>query len=172
VSLLGRTWRLHDVEDVEALACKALDDTLRKGGAYLRPDQRDDCLAFLLATAWELSERWEPGRGGVSFATYCYRTLRLRVVDWHRQEYGRTRWKFAHGTHVRDRPDVLSLDADHPGRDRLDASLSSREGDLADDRSPDLTRMLRGEVASALRTSTSWVSSRLYELGLEIERGS
>jgi hypothetical protein len=44
VRLLGGVLSLHDVEDVEKLAGKALADQTRKSGARLRPEQREDAL--------------------------------------------------------------------------------------------------------------------------------
>jgi hypothetical protein len=76
--LLNGRLELHGV-DAERLSRKALDDALRQRGAFLRPHEYDDALAFLLSVTWELGERWEPGRGGVSFSTFAYRTLRLRL---------------------------------------------------------------------------------------------
>jgi hypothetical protein len=84
--LLNGRLELHGV-DAERLS-RALDDALRQRGAFLRPHEYDDALAFLLSVTWELGERWEPGRGGVSFSTFAYRTLRLRVIDFWRREYG------------------------------------------------------------------------------------
>jgi hypothetical protein len=112
VSLLGRTWGLHDVEDVEKFVSKVLDDALRARSAHLRPHEYEDALSYLLSEAWTLSEHWEPSRSSVTFAGFAYRVLRLRVVDWYRAELGRTKWQFSGGrTHDRERPAVLSLDA-------------------------------------------------------------
>jgi hypothetical protein len=144
VSLLGRTWGLHDVEDVEKFVSKVLDDALRARSAHLRPHEYEDALSYLLSEAWTLSERWEPSRSSVTFAGFAYRTLRLRVVDWYRSEFGRTKWQFAHRTHDRERPAVLSLDADHSERGRLDEAVGPRAGDPTDDRDPDLGRLLTG----------------------------
>jgi hypothetical protein len=129
VSLLGRTWGLHDVEDVEKFVSKALDDSLRKRNAFLRPHEREDAIAFLLSVMWELSERWEPERAP-SFATFAYRTLRLRVVDFYRQEYGRTRWEWKDSVYERGRPPVLSLDGGDPVVD----AVTRGGGDDAADR--------------------------------------
>jgi DNA-directed RNA polymerase specialized sigma24 family protein len=141
VSLLGRTWALHDLENVENFVVKVLDDTLRARGAYLQRHEYEDAVSFLLGAAWTLSEQWDPGRG-VSFSSFAYRTLRLRVVDWYRAEFGRSKWQFANGTHVRERPAVLSID-DPDGNPLVD-TLRTRAGDPTDDRDPDLERVLAG----------------------------
>jgi hypothetical protein len=104
VSLLGRTWGLHDVEDVEKFVSKVLDDPLRARSADLRPHEYEDALSYLLSEAWTLSERWEPSRSSVTFAGFAYRVLRLRVVDWDRAELGRTKWQFSGG-----RPTIASV---------------------------------------------------------------
>lgn len=100
--MLGGTLALGDVGDVEGLARRALDDFLRARGAHLRPHLYEDALQELLTTAWQLWQRFDPARG-LSFSTYCYRLLKLRVVDWYRHEFGDTRYG--------ERPQVLSLDA-------------------------------------------------------------
>jgi hypothetical protein len=174
VSLLGRTWALHDLEDAERFVSKVLDDSLRKRGAYLRSHEREDALSFLLATLWELSERWDPERAP-SFATYAYRTLRLRVVDFYRQEYGRTRWQWSDTLYERERPAVFSIERETGtgGRDprhhtsgntdritgELARAYAARSSDPADDRAPDLSRLLAGGDRQRSRD--------LYELGLE-----
>jgi hypothetical protein len=132
VSLLGRTWALHDVDDVERLSRKALDDALRTRGIHLRPHEHADAVAFLVSECWRLSVGYDPARTS-RFSTYAYRRLRLLVWDWHRREYGRTRWAFGNGyVHERPRPDVLRLD-DPDGNPLVDA-LTAGGGDDAADR--------------------------------------
>lgn len=152
MSVLAAPLRLHDVDDVEALARKALDDRLRAWGARLRPSDYEDFLTELIAAAWELAGRYDPERG-LSFATHAYRILKLRCADCYRKYFGDTR----HGP----RPVVLSLDAPRSlrsagddlldsvedsgrRRDRLDEALASSAGDPAENRSPDLVRILEG----------------------------
>jgi hypothetical protein len=175
MSLLGRPWALHDVEDVERLVRTALDDGLRARGAHLRVHQYDDALAFLLGAAWEISERWEPGRGGVAFATFLYRTIRLRLVDWWRAEFGRSKWQFSNGAHVRERPVIYSIEREtgvSGGDPRHNTAASSdivtgelarayaeKSSDPATDRCPDLSRLLTGGSRQLVRD--------LAELGLE-----
>lgn len=102
---------LHDVTDVEKLAARALTDALRTMRATLNPTDHEDALAYLIATAWELSLRYDPNRGW-SFSKLAYRTLRLRVVDWYRDRY----WDTRHA-----KPELpISLDAPIPSADTGD----------------------------------------------------
>jgi hypothetical protein len=138
--VLSQRWSLHDVEDVEALCGKALDDRLRRWGATLKEDDKEDAMSYLLARAWWLYLRFDPWHEATrkrSFSTFLYRRLRFAVVDWYRQHFEDRRHP--------NRPVVLSLDHD------ADSSLSElvdlvagQQGDIADDRSPDLARILTG----------------------------
>jgi Sigma-70 region 2 len=176
MALLYSRWALHDVEDAEKLASKVLGDALQARGAFLRPHEREDALSFLLATLWELSERWDAGRGG-SFATHAYRTLRLRVVDFYRQEYGRTRWQWSDTLYERERPVSYSLERETGtgGQDprhgtasqgdivrgELARAFAAQSSDPADDRDPDLSGLLRGGSRQHARD--------LDELGIELD---
>jgi hypothetical protein len=53
---------LFDVRDTERLVSKALEDQLRGMGAALSEHDREDALAYLVATVWEASRRFEPSR--------------------------------------------------------------------------------------------------------------
>jgi DNA-directed RNA polymerase specialized sigma24 family protein len=117
---------LHDVRDVGALAARVVSTSRLK----LNWHEREDLEAYLIATAWELSTRYEPG--AVSFSTWATTTLKLRTIDWYRACRGRTVWKFADTTHERARPELVSLDAG------LVDTLASGAGDPADDRGTDL----------------------------------
>jgi hypothetical protein len=149
VSTLAGTLSLGDgpgrIEDVEALVRKVVDDRLRMWGARLNQIDHEDLVSYLIGVCWELSGRYDPAKDrNPNFATYAARILTLRVADWYRQRFGDTR----HG----ERPIVLSLDApatlssgdgdEEDGRGRLVDSLPSREGDPADDRTPDLVGIL------------------------------
>jgi hypothetical protein len=59
--LLNGTFSLLDIEDVEKF-CRAILDrrVARDGGKGLRRDRFDQLLTYLIETAWELSERYEP----------------------------------------------------------------------------------------------------------------
>ena len=50
---LSSPWSLEDVDDVEGLIASVVDGYLRRRGAYLRPDLREDLDAYLLARTWE-----------------------------------------------------------------------------------------------------------------------
>jgi hypothetical protein len=151
--LLQGQLRLHDVDDVEALAGKALDDAISGFGGKRRPDNghylstpdREDAIAYLITTCWHLAARYNPDRGW-SFSKYAYRTLRLRTVDWYRQRYGDSRW------HTQEQRQHLSLDNPDPvhdtdadprtRRNRLDEALGTWNLDPATHSNPDLERAL------------------------------
>lgn len=98
--LLAEPLALHDVADIEGLAGRVLEERLREWRATLPADKGEDALAFLIETAWEISR--DHDREIQAFSTRAYRTLRLRLVDWYRREYGDSR-------HA-PRPIELSLD--------------------------------------------------------------
>jgi hypothetical protein len=137
MSLLSRPLRLHDIEDTEQL----VGHVIARSGLTLRPQQRDELATYLIEECWRLSLRYEQGRGSTTtFSGWATTNLRLRVVDWIRQEFGSSRV-------VHKRPQLVSLDADDPGGNRLDESLGSSAGDPAADHSADLERVL-GEGGS------------------------
>jgi hypothetical protein len=92
--------KLHDVENVEAFCSTILDIALAANGGYLRPDQREEALDFLLLTAVELGDRFRPGH--MTFRRYAGYVLRCRVNDWYRKTLGDNR--------AGPRPTSLSLD--------------------------------------------------------------
>jgi DNA-directed RNA polymerase specialized sigma24 family protein len=139
--LLSRAFRLHDVDDVEGLARRALGDQLRSIGAHLSGHEHEDAVTFLIETTWEASLRYDPERSS-SFSRFSYRLCRRRTIDFIRQRNGRTRWQFSSWTHTRTRPEVLSLDG--PGGSELEPALGRGQRDFADDRCPDLGRILAG----------------------------
>jgi hypothetical protein len=139
--LLTQRWSLHDVEDVEALCGKALDDRLRRWGATLKEDDQEDAMSYLLARAWILYLRFDPWHKATrrrSFSTFLYRRLRnYEVINWYRIRFGDSRRP--------NRPVVLSLDHDANGSlSELVDLVAGQQGDVADDRSPDLARILTG----------------------------
>jgi hypothetical protein len=78
--------------DLELLARRALRD---KG--WLSPDRDDyaEALAELIAAAWTLSLKWDPGKSkwGTrpgAFANWCLVQLRFRAIDFYRRKYGRS----------------------------------------------------------------------------------
>lgn len=109
MSLLNGRLELHGA-DAERLARNALEHTLRNRGIRLRPHELEDALSYLVAEAWKMSLTFEPARG--NFTQYANRRLRLRVVDWHRDYYGRTKWAWADRVYERPKRDTVSLDAD------------------------------------------------------------
>jgi DNA-directed RNA polymerase specialized sigma24 family protein len=155
VTLLGRTWALWDVEDVEALCRGVLASTK---AATLPPCEFEDALADLITEAWILSEQFDPARTS-SFSTYAFRLLKLRAADGARRKY-RTRWVFKDRVYERERPAVFSLDAEtgmggqdprhgRPGHtDRVTGELArayaERSSDPQADCDPDLERILTG----------------------------
>lgn len=148
MSVLAGTLVLHDVENVEKFAEATMKRALggMGGGATLNAADREDCLAYLISTTWELGERYDPAKSpnGQSFSTYAGRILPLRVSSWYRIRFnGSDRAR-------RETVEVLSLDAPigradgQPGGARLGDTLAASTGDPAADRSPDLARVLEG----------------------------
>jgi hypothetical protein len=139
VSLLGRPWQLHDVEDVEALCGRGLDNRLRRWGAVLNEQDNEDALSYLLARAWLLYLKFDPWYEATrkrSFSTFLYRRIyNYEVVNWYRLRFGDRRYP-------RKNPVVLSLDHDAE-LGELDELVSEREGDPADS-CIDLRRVLGG----------------------------
>jgi hypothetical protein len=139
--VLSQRWSLHDVEDVEGLCGKALDNRLRRWGATLKEDDREDATSYLLARAWALYLKFDPWHEAThkrSFSTFLYRRLyRFEVVNWYRIRFTDRRYH-------RDDPIVLSLEADaDAGLSRLDELVPDGEGDPADS-CVDLRRVLAG----------------------------
>lgn len=137
--MLNGTLRLHDIRSIEDFCAALIPNSWQD---KLEPHDYEDLLAYLIATAWELSLHHDPTR--TSFSTRAGNTLRRRQHDWLRQRNGRTRWtqpKSGSGTplgHVyeRPRPVLVSLDTE------LDATLADRTVDGPEDRLSDLHRLL------------------------------
>jgi DNA-directed RNA polymerase specialized sigma24 family protein len=142
MSLLSRPLPLFDVRDVEAL-CTSI---VQRNRLSLDHRDREDLIAYLIATCWELSLRYEPGR--TSFSTWAGNTLRLRVFDWNRARNGRTRWQFSGHVYERERPLLVPLDAE------LVDTLPAGAGDPALDSDPDLGGFSIQEVARKLGTTS------------------
>lgn len=141
---------LHGV-DIETLAHRAAENWQRKH-TRLNETDTEDLIAYLVAAAWELSTRYQPGPGRADrFDQYAYPLLTLRCTDWLRQSEGRTRWQFAGHTHERPpREQPLSLDQPaHPDdQDPLAATLADSRSHDAPTTDPDDDRRL---LAEALR---------------------
>ena len=150
--MLNGRLRLHDINDVEAFCARIVERT----NPTLSHHDREDLLAYLITTTWELSAKHQPTLG--EFSKWVGYKLSQRTVDWSRQRNGRTTWKFKGHTHHRPRPTIVSiqlLEHQHGrainGRAKLSDQVDAELGraytrltvDPAEDRSPDLTRVLR-----------------------------
>jgi hypothetical protein len=135
--VLSQRWSLHDVEDVERLCARALDNRLRRWGAVLDEQDSEDCLAYLIARSWVLYLRFDPWHEAThkrSFSTFLYRRLySFEVINWLRLRHGDRRYP--------DKPVVVSLD--HGELSELDELVSDGQGDPADS-CIDLRRVLDG----------------------------
>ena len=140
--MLRERLECHGV-DVEKLSRKVLENHLRKTQSTLTEHDYDDALAYLVATTWELSQRYNPDKGP-AFSTYAWRLLSLRIVDWRREHHGRNKWTFSTHTHTRQLTQPLSLDHHHAADGTtLGDTLTATTGDPATDSNPDLIRALR-----------------------------
>jgi hypothetical protein len=137
--VLSRQWSLHDVEDVEAFCARVLDERLKRFGGTLRPEMYEDALAYLVVEAWKLSGKWDPAKGTPSFSTFAYRRLRFAVVNWYRATLGDSRYNSARRAALNA---TLSLDAGIASDTELVELIGGSAGDPADDRAPDLARVL------------------------------
>jgi hypothetical protein len=139
--VLSQRWSLHDVEDVERLCARALDNRLRRWGAVLDDQDNEDCLAYLIARSWVLFLRFDPWHEAThkrSFSTFLYRRLySFEVINWYRLRFRDSRY------HDED-PIVLSLNQNADGElSELDELVSDGQGDPADS-CIDLRRVLAG----------------------------
>jgi hypothetical protein len=116
---------LFDIDDVFAFTAAIVN----RNRLRLSYHDQADLEAFLASTCWELSLKYRPG--GIPFSAFATRTLKLRIVDWQRAKFGRTKWQWSEGvTYERKRPEFVSLDVE---RDRLGESLAAWSGDSAPD---------------------------------------
>ena len=123
---VAETLSLHDVRDATAfVAAIAVKSPLR-----LEWHDDADLREYLLGELWILSTRYDATASSISFATLAGNTLRLRVVDWTRQRFGRSRWQFRGHVYERPRPELISAD-DVVGVDLLERALAALDGDLA-----------------------------------------
>ena len=115
---------LHDCRDIEALCINIVN----RSRLTLNHYDREDLIAYLVVDAWKLSLRYQPGRGSTrDFTGWAHHILTRRVIEWQRTKYGR----------YRPRPATVSLD------DPMEHTDHAITGDPTDDRSTDLTRILR-----------------------------
>jgi hypothetical protein len=139
--VLSQRWSLHDVEDVEGLCGKVLDNRLHRWGGVLSDQDHEDAMSYLLARAWVLYVKFDPWHEAThkrSFSTFLYRRIySYEVVNWYRL-------RFKDGRYNRDDPVVLSLDHDADGElSGLDELVPDGQGDPADSLL-DLRRVLAG----------------------------
>jgi hypothetical protein len=145
LNLLHARYSLHDIRDVEALC----HEIVNRSDLDLSHHERESLVAYLISECWLLSQRYENGRGSTkAFSGWATTNLRLRVTDWQRKEFGRTKWIFKDRVHERPRPVVHSLDADGAERNLLESSLAAGS---VDDGALGLADELRGLEARAIR---------------------
>jgi len=125
VTLLSSTYSLLDIRDVESFTGRIVE----RSGLRLSVEDREELHVYLIEECWLLSTRFQPSR--VTFSTFAANTLRLRVVDWQRQRFGRRTWRFKNSVYERPRVELVSLDGSE--HDRLDSTLggSSLDGDAS-----------------------------------------
>lgn len=148
--MLNGTLALHDCRDIEA-HCRWI---IQHSRITPQPADHEDLLAYLIATAWELS--LPPQRWNTSYTGWATPLLHLRTIDWYRARNGRTRWQFADYTYQREQPIVLSLNdqLEHPH-----PTSTSNPEDMCD---PALQRILHPRNSTHTRD--------LQELGLKPAR--
>jgi DNA-directed RNA polymerase specialized sigma24 family protein len=88
------------IADVEKLARSVLsaherggvkrNGSLDRPGMTLTESDREDLLAYLVSTAWQLAQKFEPGRGRL--AGYVVQNLHRRLIDWTRVRFGSARY--------------------------------------------------------------------------------
>ena len=122
---MSSRFSLLGIADVERFCGRIVE----RSGLRLSTTDREELHVYLIEECWLLSERYRPG--GASFSTWANTRLRLRVVDWQRQRFGRTRWTFSGREYERERPELVALDDSLD--DRLDAALagSGVDGDAS-----------------------------------------
>lgn len=143
-----------NVHDTEGLARAVLGASLDgRGAGRVGPlgdpvafDGLDyaDALGQLRLALWVLWTRWDQshGDGTGSFLGLATQQLRLRLIDWYREQHVMTR-------DGRSLPESVSLErlvgdagSDRPVAGGLERALAEVPGYARPDRSPDLTRAL------------------------------
>ena len=128
--MLNGRLSLHDIDDVEAFC-------IRIARPYFpRIDRQDheDLLSYLIATCWELSTRYKGD--GKRFSAGAGTILALRIVEWKRERYGRTRYRFKDRSYDRVPPSFVYVD------DPLEQPVRGVAVDVAERSSADLLRVL------------------------------
>lgn len=147
--LNGKLILLGEV-DAEALALRALANWQRRRSCRLNPADLEDACAFVTASVWIASQKWDPSRSGNARAFLAQRAA-FACTDWLRAKEKRTRWVWSSHTYEQPRPPApLSLDApahdrlnDDPGGDTLGATLADLSSGDAADRDSDVLGLLR-----------------------------
>lgn len=159
--MLPTVWTLRDVADVEALCRGVIAEVAGPQGlARLEPCDYEDSLAFLLAEAVVLNERYDSTRVGIVFRPWLYQRLRWALVDEWRRTFGRHGEKRIPDTRLReqrlrdagiDDPGGPGAGDADPGADRLDVALIPRPGDHEADRLAVILGLDPGRARTALR---------------------
>ena len=139
--VLNGTLTLHDIKDVESYCIRIIN----RATIDLQHQDREDLLAYLIETTWELSRHQDPTRG--AFSKWAGYKLTQRITDWQRQTQGRTKWQFAGRTHHRPRPTLVPL------HDRLDQPDHSIPMDDQAHSLADLIGILRERTQPASTTT-------------------
>jgi len=139
--VLNGTLELHGL-DVDPFAIRVVDATLRKRNIVISDaHRREELLAFVVAELWVASRKFDAQRYP-SYEQFAAGVIQRKIIDYFRKELGRTVWKFGSYTYERSPVEVFSLD-DRSERG-LGEALEGSARDFADDRSPDLMRLLTG----------------------------
>lgn len=90
---------LHDVDDVNAFASAIVQTVVRGNGSFLRPDQREEAVDFLVVEVYEIAAGYDAALTS-SFRLYARWILKARMVDWYRKSLGDSRAKTPRHTDV------------------------------------------------------------------------
>lgn len=86
----------HRIDDAENFCGAVVSSHIRLAGAYFPAGQgnEDDLMAFLIATLWEFSQRFDPAKAnGKPFSHHAVSLLHRRIPSWYRQRFGSTRYR-------------------------------------------------------------------------------
>ena len=152
--------QLHDVRDSEAFVAAIAN----RSQLELGPDDDEDLRQFLLTELWHLGVRYEPSRNR-AFSAYAVAILKRRAVDWQRQRFGRTVWKFKDRVYERPRVENRLARCRRTGRGSRSGQAILRTVATSASQGFSATEIGRG-----LGTSKFWVCDRLDELRDELGR--
>ena len=77
-------------EQLLGLARRAAADALKRHGAFLDDERREELVSFMLVVGCRYATRFKPGHG-IAIQTYLFRTMRRRYPDYLRSALGDTR---------------------------------------------------------------------------------